>query len=216
MRLFTLIFSLLTIIGNAQFDIEGDWEIQKTNFKFHPFENDTIVLLKPNNIVQEEIITGDSTINLLSLDKKYDSNYIPGFRQKQDTSNFSGGFYASESRDTITKNYSRLLFIQNKDIVTLVFHNDQSSTAKAILKDRSILRYSMSINYRITSKTNQKIILSKIPLDSVGIPNNWIFNDSTAIRDIVSGNIRLLIYNGCGGGEYYYRPKSGSSFEIKF
>lgn len=171
MKLLTVILSLISTIIYSQNLINGDWEIKTTNYIFHPFEDDTLSLVKPPTIVNKItnevlIITGNRNINLISFTNSIDAEYIPNFNQTIDTS-FLIGYFSENFEDTLLKQYNSLAVIQKTTNIEFIFYNNLNSIGALPTKKETLeecisngKKY-LRLNYNVKYISRENIILIK-------------------------------------------------------
>tara|TARA_B100000795_G_scaffold262531_1_gene240569 strand:- start:1164 stop:1655 length:492 start_codon:yes stop_codon:yes gene_type:complete len=156
--LFTITFSTF-----VKADINGDWKIKSSNFKNHPFEQDTITLLKIDSLAQKNL----KNINLLSIFNNGESFYKPNYNQKQDSSTFIIGVFSGYKPDTLNKQFNNLLVISQQDSIQFIFfNNNENSTILKMSEKETIKHIQQDGNCKIYTfhfilKESKKIIIVK-------------------------------------------------------
>ena len=131
MKLLTILIILFCSKAYTQNFITGNWEIKTSSYSLHPFEKDTLILVKPDTVKNEitkdvSIITGNRDINLIYFTNSLDAEYIPNFHQSIDTG-FVQAYLSSHYADTLIKQFGSLAIIQNKPDIEFIFYNNLNS-----------------------------------------------------------------------------------------
>ena len=171
MKLLTILIILFCSKAYSQNFITGNWEIKTSSYNLHPFEKDTLILVKPDTIKNEitkevSIITGKRNINLLSFSNSFDAEYIPNFHQSIDTG-FVQDYFSENYADTLIKQFSSLAIIQNKPDIEFIFYNnlniiDHYPTEKKTLKKCiSNGKKHIKFNFKVEKLSNGNLLLIK-------------------------------------------------------
>lgn len=171
MKSLTILSFLISLSTYAQNSFIGDWEMITSKYISHPFEKDTLTLIKPNTVKNEvtnevSIITGNEKINLITITNSIDAYYTPNFFQSPDTS-FLEALMSGSYEDTLVKQFNNLAFFKNERNIELIFYNNYNvlvsspTSNEVFIKWTSNGQISLKFNYKIIIQNSEKVVLVK-------------------------------------------------------
>jgi len=165
MKLLSIIFLFISSLAFNQTQFKGDWKLTNSNYKNHPFEQDTLTLEKVNGLFNDSLNNTD----LLTLSEYGEAEYQSGLT----TTYIDNATITNGSNDTINQQYENLKYLIYNDTLQLIFFNkywpltesEIRLLSKQELKNRFLnFGKSFLLYYKIILQTEKELKLVKLNL----------------------------------------------------
>tara|TARA_B100000482_G_C12419905_1_gene224653 strand:- start:27 stop:527 length:501 start_codon:yes stop_codon:yes gene_type:complete len=165
MKLLSILFLFISSLAFNQTQFKGDWKLTNSNYKNHPFEQDTLTLEKVNDLFNDSLNNTD----LLTLSEYGEAEYQSGLT----TTYIDNATITNGSNDTINQQYENLKYLIYNDTLQLIFFNkywpltesEIRLLSKQELKNRFLnFGKSFLLYYKIILQTEKELKLVKLNL----------------------------------------------------
>ena len=165
MKPLSILFLFISSLAFNQTQFKGDWKLTNSNYKNHPFEQDTLTLEKVNDLFNDSLNNTD----LLTLSEYGEAEYQSGLT----TTYIDNATITNGSNDTINQQYENLKYLIYNDTLQLIFFNkywpltesEIRLLSKQELKNRFLnFGKSFLLYYKIILQTEKELKLVKLNL----------------------------------------------------